>query len=342
MADDSPTDNDDTLPHAPPPDPPSRTRVEPPGPGAAGAGAADRTEAPAAAPGPAELPVVPGYVVVREVARGGMGVVYAARDPVFDREVAVKVVHADQDAGRFVVEAKVTAGLPHPGVPPVYELGTLADGRPFLAMKLIRGRTLAAELEATGRADRPRLLDVVQRICQTVGFAHARGLVHRDLKPSNVMIGSFGEVQVMDWGLARAARAHRAAGPGSGADPGSDPGGAAPAFDGDTVSYAPDRRRQSGEETRAGQVKGTPAYMAPEQARGEAVDARADVFALGGILAAVLTGRPPFAGDTAADTVRRAARAELGECRAALGACGADAELVAVAERCLAARPADR
>ncbi len=150
------------------------------------------------------LPVVPGYAVSREVARGGMGVVYAAQDPAFGREVAVKVMHTGQDAARFVVESKVTAQLPHPGIPAVHALGTLADGRPFLAMELVRGHTLADQLPVS---DLPRLLGVFEQICHTVGFAHAQGIVHRDLKPANIMVGSFGEVQVMDWGLARETRA---------------------------------------------------------------------------------------------------------------------------------------
>jgi tetratricopeptide (TPR) repeat protein len=264
---------------------------------------------------------VPGFVVYREIARGGMGLVYAAHDPAFDREVAVKVMHPGQDAVRFVVESKITAQLPHPGVPPVYALGALPDGRPFLAMKLIGGRTLADELRAAGGADLPRLLGAFEQICQTVGFAHSRGIIHRDLKPSNVMIGSFGEVLVMDWGLAK--RVDAAAGAGSEAAP---PG-------------APPR---SAAETVAGQVKGTPAYMAPEQARGEPVDARADVFALGGILATVLTGEPPFRGETVMGTVLKAAMAEVQECFVALDRCAADAELIALAKRCLAASAAAR
>jgi serine/threonine protein kinase len=219
---------------------------------------------------------VPGYEVLGEVARGGMGVVYRARDPRFERAVAIKVMHAGQDAQRFVVEAQVTAQLPHPGVPPVHELGRLADGRPFLAMKLIEGRTLGDEMKGATAADLPRLLAAFERICETVGFAHARGIVHRDLKPANVMVGAFGEVLVMDWGLAKDSR--RAEG-GTRTE-------ATVALPLVAAARAADTLQ-----TLAGTVKGTPAYMAPEQARGEAVDSRADVFALGGILAAILTRR---------------------------------------------------
>ena len=255
----------------------------------------------------------------REIDRGGMGVVYAAHDPAFDREVAVKVMHPGQDATQFVVESKVTGRTDcrTPGVPPVYALGTLADGRPFLAMKLIHGHTLADELTA---AEQPRLFGIFEQICLTVGFAHSRGIVHRDLKPQNVMVGAFGEVQVMDWGLAK------------------------------SVAGGPDDERgplsvdmlAGIAETVAGAVKGTPAYMAPEQARGEKVDARADVFALGGLLVAMLTGKPPFLGESVIDTILKAAQAELTECFAQLDASGADEDLVALAKRCLAGRPVGR
>ncbi|MCI0459427.1 MAG: protein kinase, partial [Gemmataceae bacterium] len=272
---------------------------------------------------PDGLPVVPGYCVSREIARGGMAVVYAAHDPVFDREVAVKVMHPGQDADRFVVESKVTAHLPHPGIPPVYTLGKLPDGRPFLAMKLIRGRTLAAELDGTDRlVELPRLLGMFEQICQTVGFAHAQGVIHRDLKPLNVMVGSFGEVQVMDWGLAKEiARGEQVTQTEGSLAAGTD--------------SAPDS-------TTAGQARGTPSYMAPEQARGEPVDARADVFALGGILNAILTGQPPFLGDSVGDRLRKSAGAELSDTLARLDACGVDADLVAIAKRCLAAQAGDR
>jgi tetratricopeptide (TPR) repeat protein len=192
-------------------------------------------------------------------------------------------------------------------------------------MKLIEGRALTEILAAADRSDDlPRLLGIFEQICQTVGFAHARGIVHRDLKPSNVMVGAFGEVLVLDWGLAKSGVRSQETGVRDGREP--------PA-----AHHSPHF-----EETVAGQVKGTPAYMAPEQARGETVDARADVFALGGILAALLTGKPTFLGQTVVATVLKAATGEVGECFTALDRCGADAELVAVAKRCLAPVAGDR
>src|SRR5262249_6843954 len=147
-----------------------------------------------------DLPMVPGYQVLGEIASGGMGRVLPAYDHTLDRDVALKLPLPGADADRFVRELKITARLPHPGIPPVHALGTLADGSPFLAMKLIAGRTLADEMKG---ADRLRLLQVFLQVCQAVGFAHSRGIIHRDLKPANMMVGAFGEVQVMDWGLAK-------------------------------------------------------------------------------------------------------------------------------------------
>src|SRR5262245_2241822 len=146
------------------------------------------------------------YEIGDEIARGGMGAVYSARDTVLNRRVAVKILqaefaHAPDAVTRFLEEARITGQLQHPGIPPVHDLGTLPDGRPFLAMKLIKGRTLSAIL--TESHDVPALLPVFEQVCQAVAYAHDRGLLHRDLKPSNVMVGAFGEVQVMDWGIAK-------------------------------------------------------------------------------------------------------------------------------------------
>jgi len=145
-----------------------------------------------------------------ELARGGMGIVYRARDNSLGRDVAVKVLHERYLAGslvdrRFLDEARITAQLQHPAIPPVFEVGQLADGRPYLAMKLIKGRTLEELLNerSSPAADRGRFLSVFQQVCQAVGYAHSRRILHRDLKTANVMVGAFGEVQVMDWGLAK-------------------------------------------------------------------------------------------------------------------------------------------
>ena len=145
-----------------------------------------------------------------EVARGGMGVIIKGRDRDLGRDLAVKVLleqHRENPdlIRRFVEEAQISGQLQHPGVVPVYELGTLADRRPYFAMKLVKGRTLAALLaERAGPAeDQPRLLGIFEQVCLTMAYAHVRGVIHRDLKPSNIMVGSFGEVQVMDWGLAK-------------------------------------------------------------------------------------------------------------------------------------------
>ncbi len=204
-------------------------------------------------------------------------------------------------------------------------------------MKLVKGRTLASMLQVRTepRQDLPRFLSIFEPICQTMAYAHARGVIHRDLKPSNIMVGSFGEVQVMDWGLAkvlpRGGVADEAA---SGAEPLVET----------VVMTVRSGPAGSGSESQAGSVLGTPAYMAPEQARGdvERLDERVDVFGLGAILCEVLTGRPPFSGATREEIRDRAARGDLAGAMVRLDACGADAELVALAKGCLAAEPERR
>src|SRR5215472_11050458 len=290
--------------------------------------------APAARPAGTER-----YLLGEEIARGGMGVIYCATDTALGREVAVKVLQEKYapDSGtarRFADEARIAAQLQHPGIPPVHDLGTLPDGRPFLAMKLIKGQTLDALLAS--RPDpshaRGRFVAVFEQLCQAVGYAHAHDVIHRDLKPSNVMVGAFGEVQVMDWGLAKVLTARgRAGGP--------------PATALDTAAGTAIRpARDADQETQAGSLLGTPAFMPPEQAIGavDRIDARSDVFSLGGILCAVLTGRPPYVADTAEATRQLAARARLDDTHARLAACGAEPELVALCLRCLAPEPDDR
>lgn len=263
-------------------------------------------------------PKIPGYQVHEEIARGGMGQIYTATDLVLNRRVAIKTLRPGCDAKRFITESQITACLPHPGIPPVHALGSLEEGTPFLAMKLIQGRTLQELLAERSRPaeDLPHFVQIFQQIAQAVGFAHSQGIIHRDLKPLNVMVGSFGEVQVMDWGLAKYLRA-------------------------DEGSEAHTEFVESSL-TAFGTVMGTPGYLAPEQARGEAVDARADVFALGATLATILTGRPAIVEASVRDSIARAARGDVAEVMQRLEAAEADPELIRIAQSCLRADPKQR
>ncbi len=236
------------------------------------------------------------YLLFEEIGRGGMGTIVRAFDCDLGRGLAIKIVlqehqNRSEILRRFVEEAQIAGQLQHPGIPPVYEIGEFDDGRPYFTMKLIEGRTLATLLNERSdlSQDLPRFLSIFEQMCQTLGYAHSRGVIHRDLKPANIMVGAFGEVQVMDWGMAKLVVE-------------SDLTGAV-----ETNRVAAD----DGVHTRAGQVMGTPAYMAPEQARGEtnALDERCDVFGLGAILCEILTGRPPFDGPASDEICDRAAPA---------------------------------
>ncbi len=291
----------------------------------------DETAAAPDRPALAELPARVGrYHLEQEIARGGMGRIVRVRDEDFERPLAMKVLlGSGRDLEeRFLREARMTGQLQHPGIPPVHERGRLADGRPYFVMKLIQGRSLQALLKerAEPSADLPHWLGIFEQICQTVGYAHARGVIHRDLKPANIMVGAYGEVQVMDWGLAKFIGA---------VEDEPEPEEA------QSTMFGLRRTVALAEATSADSVLGTPAYMAPEQARGEydRLDARADVFGLGAILCEILTGAPAFRGR---DVLGKATRGELSETLERLAGCGADAELVELARRCLAPRPDDR
>jgi eukaryotic-like serine/threonine-protein kinase len=220
------------------------------------------------------------YEVLDEIGRGGMGAVYSAFDRLLGREVAIKIGNAlpsTELQARLTREARVIARLEHPGIVPVHDFGLLADGRPFYVMKRVHGNTLQACIDAA--APLPERLRIFERVCEAEAFAHARGIIHRDLKPANVMVGTFGEVMVMDWGVARVLDAGRV----SPADAGAS------------------ARTLATTGTNAGTVLGTPGFMPPEQMqnRGE-VDERADVYALGAMLFAALTGHAPPNDATAA------------------------------------------
>ena len=203
------------------------------------------------------------YTLVKELGRGGMGAVYLAEDRELDRLVAIKVLNTpDMTAdlrSRMVREARIIARLEHPGIVPVHDVGTLPDGRMFYAMKYVRGSRLD-EYAAQGGSLRDRLRKF-QSVCDAVAFAHAHGVIHRDLKPQNIMIGSFGEVLVLDWGVAK---------------------------------IRDDPHSSAFHQTLEGTVIGTRHYMSPEQSRGaiEQLDERSDVYALGAVLYFLVNDQP--------------------------------------------------
>ncbi|MFZ5440252.1 MAG: serine/threonine protein kinase [Myxococcota bacterium] len=249
---------------------------------------------------------------------GGMSRVYRVRDETLGREVAFKVLRPelakdDSALQRFVEEARITAQLDHPNIPAVYALAADKKRSTCFTMKVLEGMSLQQLLEQNEREGIDGLfaaLDVVVRVCDAVAFAHARGVLHLDLKPSNVMVGEFGQIYLVDWGLAR------------------------------RKAQLPTR------ETNDGSMNGTPAYMAPEQARGMnfALDDRTDIFALGGILYRVLTGRPPYVAATSDDVLQAAARASITPPDKVSPAPGwqLPRRLVAICMKALAVEPAQR
>ncbi|NNJ26647.1 serine/threonine-protein kinase [Alienimonas chondri] len=362
------------------------------------------------------------YTPIERIGVGGIGEVWRVVDANLDRDLAVKVLRPDRrtpdHAARLVREALLTGRLQHPGVPPVVERGGWdgdasgpgADGLgssghganddgPFFAMKLVGGRTLRQILKGTPRPDPARLLGVFRQVCDAVGFAHAAGVIHRDIKPANVMVGDHGEVQVMDWGMARLLKGEagepdfdpeeetilppfrrrpvwddssaQSSVPGNADDtvltavppvpdaeaapdaeaPGTVPSDDPPAAVPPTGSHSTRAPHSDvtvqdplATMTQAGSGLGTPAYMPPEQARGEMdhVDARSDVFGLGAVLCSILTGKPPFPANDPLVSLRQAAAGDLGPALARLDAADVDEPLKDLCRRCLSVDPADR
>ena len=222
------------------------------------------------------------YKVIEKIGSGGMGVVYRAEDTTLKREVAIKVLPEQftkdpQRLARFEREAQLLAQLNHPNIAAIYGLEE-AEGVRFLALELVEGETLA-ERVARGRLPVEEALEACRQIAEGVEAAHEKGVIHRDLKPANVKLTPEGTIKILDFGLAKAFE------------------GEMPAAD---ISHSPTLTEEM---TRAGAILGTAAYMSPEQARGEEVDKRADIFAFGCVLYELLTGKRAFGGKTVTDTL---------------------------------------
>jgi serine/threonine protein kinase/WD40 repeat protein/tetratricopeptide (TPR) repeat protein len=286
------------------------------------------------------------YVLREPIASGGMGVIYRALDRDLDREVAIKMLHSGLPPSgditrRFIAEARIGGRLQHPGIAPIYDIGQFDDGQPYFAMKLVRGETLAELAQRMLQSPRGlherrnELFGIFEQICQTIAYTHSREVIHRDLKPANIMVGAFGEVQVMDWGLAKVLRDDRIT-----VD--SDE----PAARADETSAETDPENEAAEvdATRTGIVLGTLQYMPPEQALGliDQVGKRSDVFGLGAILCELLTGNPPYRGETRDAVMRAAMHGDLHDASQRLDQCGADPDAIQLAKQCLSPRLCDR
>jgi tetratricopeptide (TPR) repeat protein/tRNA A-37 threonylcarbamoyl transferase component Bud32 len=277
------------------------------------------------------------FRLLRPHARGGLGEVFVALDRELHREVALKQIleqHADDPVSRqrFVVEAEVTGGLEHPGIVPVYGLGAYRNGRPYYAMRFIKGDSLKEAIEQfhadislkndPGRRsfELRKLLRRFLDICDAIDYAHSRGVIHRDIKPANIILGRHGETLVVDWGVAKAV------------------GRADPSVGEQTIGPS----SSGSSETMPGSALGTPAYMSPEQACGDLdrLGPRSDVYSLGSTLYCLLTGKPPFEGDDVGEILRKVQRGDFVPPRQLQPSL--DAALDAVCLKAMAIQPGDR
>lgn len=293
----------------------------------------------------------PRYRFVERVGAGGLSIVWRVFDVHGQRPLAVKLLlpRFANDAtaqGRLNREALLTGSLQHPGIPPVYDHGQLDSGDAFFSMKLVDGDTFESILKQRdpSKDDLAHCLGIFEQVSQTLAYAHAQGIIHRDLKPQNVMVGRFGEVQVMDWGMAkRLGESSEHESPLAGLDGDSSQSAT------DTASSAADSSLQHARHslTAAGDVLGTPCYMPPEQARGdvESLDQRSDVFGLGAMLFEILMRRRLYLGETAGEVLVRAAAGDHADAITALQESDVDQDLADLCKQCLendpSARPID-
>lgn len=236
---------------------------------------------------------------------GGMSLLLEAIDTNLMRKIAMKVLRDnnkkdEHELSRMVVEAQVTAQLDHPNIIPIYELGIDRQKRLFFTMKKVRGKALyelisQKDLAARSEKDIFRLIRIMLKVCDAVSYAHNKGVIHRDLKPDNIMVGDFGQVYLMDWGIARIK------------------GSAESAIEKMNLPEIRKRKKYNIREEEKGNVLGTPCYMSPEQALGDlgAIDERSDIFSLGAILYEILTGEFPIPGDSLLDMVNNAKKGEV-------------------------------
>ena len=275
------------------------------------------------------------FVVESTIGRGGMGEVFLVTDQDLRRQVAMKVLRRDAAQGReqrlhFIAEAQATSQLEHPGIPPIHDMGLTKEGRLYFTMKLVSGRTLREVLhdltlkrrEVAREYSIHKLVSVLERVCEAMHFSHEKGVLHRDLKPENIMLGDYGEVHVMDWGLARVE--------------GSTEDGYGSDFE--TVETA---RIDAGFETQSGSIKGTLPYMSPEQARGDKLDRKSDLYALGCLLYEMLCLQPAF--DPAdGELLARKQTGEVRDVRTRNPRRKVPAPLAEICEKAMSVDPADR
>lgn len=274
------------------------------------------------------------YWIGDEIGTGGMGLVYLGWDLQLQRQVAIKVIREDRKQSklneyRFLKEARIASRLRHPGILGIHDFSVDTSGSAYIIMDLIQGKTMEQAIRESFDQDSKRLTLIAAflQVCHAISFAHSNGVVHRDLKPANIMVGDYGMATVLDWGLAKVISSDGFLDIESNEDV---EGGY---FQAQIHEWSASSNPMAN--TLFGTVMGTPHYSSPEQARGQVVDYRADVFSLGGILCHILTGSPPFSGDKLIDVHQQSVSGDLSYALGQLDRCGAPFPIVQLAKRCL-------